>query len=88
MVKHCADLTRSEKIAFPFVPLEYTQNIPIITILVVFVAVDIVGTFRRQGIFSTDHVSHLGGYAAGIMAAESLKYRACLRQNSVRERRE
>lgn len=52
-----------------------------ITILIVFVAIDIIGVFRRQGIFSTDHMSHLGGYAAGIMASESMKYKVGLRQN-------
>lgn len=58
-----------------------------IAILIVFVTVDIVGVFRRQGIFSTDHMSHLGGFAAGIMAGESLKRRASLRQRLGRERR-
>lgn len=52
-----------------------------IAILIVFVAIDIIGVSRRQGIFSTDHISHLGGYAAGIMAAESMKHKVGLRQN-------
>lgn len=76
----------SEKIAFPFVPLEYTRNIPVIGILIVWVAVDIVGLFRRKNILRTDYMSHLGGYAAGIMAGESLKQRAGLHRLSGRER--
>lgn len=86
VVRVCTDPSRREKIAFPFVPLEYTRNIPVIGILIVWVAVDIVGLFRRKNILRTDYMSHLGGYAAGIMAGESLKQRAGLHRLSGRER--
>ena len=54
--------------------------------LIFCIAIDIVGVFRRPDVFLTNHISHLSGYAAGIIAGESLKRRAGLQEQSARER--
>ncbi|MCJ1470185.1 hypothetical protein MMC07_008830 [Pseudocyphellaria aurata] len=78
-------LHASERIAFPLIPWEYVKSIPMLAILIVLVSVDLVGLFRRQGLWPIDHVSHLGGYVSGIVAAEILKQRAGSRRQSARE---
>lgn len=75
MVKSCADTTCSEPIAFPLIPSEYVKSIPMLALLIVLISLDLGGLFRRQGLWSVDHMGHLGGYVSGIMAAEILKQR-------------
>lgn len=65
---------------FYLVPHDFTNWIPIPAILVVGIVMDIIGArkarFGVSGWWRIDNVSHLGGYASGIIAALAIKHRA------------
>ncbi len=86
-MKSHANPYRRDKIAIPFVPSEWTQNIPCVAFLVLFICIDVLGLFRRQGMYQTDRVAHLAGFAAGIGAGQTLKYRSRLRRQGAMDRK-
>lgn len=65
---------------FYLIPHDFTNWIPIPAILVLGIVVDIIGArkarFGSSGWWKIDNVSHLGGYASGIVAALAIKHRA------------
>lgn len=72
---------------FYLIPHELTEWIPIPVILVIGIVLDIIGArqarFGLSGWSTTDHVSHLGGFASGIVAALSVKHRARQRKEAI-----
>lgn len=44
------------------------------------ISADVTGLLIKGSRSRTDHVAHLGGCVAGIVAAEALKYKASLRR--------
>ena len=68
---------------------EHTSWIPLRILLFGIIGIDIIGLSRGlssfRGLALVDHVSHLGGYAAGIVAGQILKYRAQQRRRAQKE---
>ena len=65
---------------FYLIPHDFTNWIPIPVILIAGIVTDIIGArkarFGTSGWWKIDNVSHLGGYAGGIVAALAIKHRA------------
>lgn len=66
---------------FYFLPQDFTDWNPFPSILIALVVMDIIGLWLGR-LPKIDHVSHLGGYASGIVAGLAVKLRAHQRKEA------
>ena len=83
-------LDHHKEVSFLFLPDHFMQGWSPYVVLGLMIVGDILGATKRlapPGVAAVDHVSHLGGYVAGLWCAQAFRYQRRLRQPISDEKR-